>query len=57
MSTPSDLGRLQKKIWSGSIPLEVRLASSDCQTFDECDPYLVWVSRYLLHRSRLLLMA
>lgn len=36
---------LQKKIWSGSIPLEIRLAPSDCRTYDESDPYLVQYPR------------
>lgn len=35
------LSDLQKKIWNGSIPLEIRLAASDCRTYDESDPYLV----------------
>ena len=34
------LSQLQKQIWSGSIPLEIRLAASDCRTYDESDPYL-----------------
>ena len=37
----TQLTELQKKIWSGSIPLEIRLAASDCRTYDESDPYLV----------------
>lgn len=41
MSSPSEISSLQKKIWAGSIPLEIRLASSECRTFDQSDPYLV----------------
>lgn len=42
MPAPANrLAELQRKIWSGSIPLEVRLAASDCRTYDESDPYLV----------------
>lgn len=32
---------LQKKIWDGSLPLEIRLAASDCRTYDESEPYFV----------------
>ena len=35
------LASLQKKIWDGSLPLEIRLASSDCRTYDESETYLV----------------
>ncbi|KAK3712616.1 Autophagy protein 5 [Vermiconidia calcicola] len=42
MPAPSSrLADLQRKIWNGSIPLEVRLAASDCRTYDESEPYLV----------------
>lgn len=42
MPAPSNqLAGLQKKIWTGSIPLEIRLAASDCRTYDESDPYLI----------------
>lgn len=37
----SRLSDLQKKIWAGGIPLEIKLAASDCRTYDESDPYLV----------------
>lgn len=40
-ASATKLAQLQKKIWSGSIPLEIRLAASDCRTFDESDPYLI----------------
>lgn len=40
-ASTSRLADLQKKIWNGSIPLEIRLAASDCRTYDESDPYLV----------------
>lgn len=39
------LADLQSKIWSGSIPLEIRLAASDCRTYDESEPYLVQFPR------------
>lgn len=36
---------LQSKIWSGSIPLEIRLAASDCRTYNESEPYLIQYAR------------
>jgi autophagy-related protein 5 len=42
MANPRSLSSLQSKIWEGSVPLEIRLASSDCRTFDQSDPYLVF---------------
>ncbi|KAK4898866.1 Autophagy protein 5 [Elasticomyces elasticus] len=36
---------LQLKIWSGSLPLEIRLAASDCRTYEDSDPYLVQYPR------------
>ena len=44
-SSPEILANLQEKVWAGSIPLEIRLAASDCRTYDECDPYLVQCPR------------
>jgi autophagy-related protein 5 len=35
------LSKLQEKIWHGRLPLEIRLAPSECRTYDMCDPYLV----------------
>ena len=37
----SKLLDLQKIIWNGSIPLEIRLAASDCRTYNDSEPYLV----------------
>lgn len=36
---------LQSKIWNGSLALEIRLAPSDCRTFNESEPYLVQYPR------------
>lgn len=36
---------LQSKIWSGSLPLEIKLAASDCRTYDESETYLVQFPR------------
>lgn len=40
----STLGRLrenQQKVWEGCVPLEIRLASSECKTYDQSESYLV----------------
>lgn len=39
------LAALQSKVWSGSIPLEIRLAAADCRTYDESEPYLIQYPR------------
>ena len=36
---------LQSRIWSGSLPLEIRLALSDCRTYNESEPYLIQYPR------------
>lgn len=43
-STPS-LARLQRLVWAGSLPLDIRLAPADCRSYDQSDPYLVHVPR------------
>lgn len=35
------LSKLQEKIWDGRLPLEIRLAASECRTYDRSDAYLV----------------
>lgn len=46
MSSSRDLlSALQKRIWEGSIPLEIRLASADCRSFNDSDPYLIQYPR------------
>jgi hypothetical protein len=32
---------LQEKVWEGRVPVEIRLASSECRVYDQSDPYLV----------------
>ncbi|KAF2098951.1 autophagy protein 5 [Rhizodiscina lignyota] len=44
-SHEQQLSRLQQKVWDGSIPLEIRLSSAECRTFDESDAYLIQVPR------------
>ena len=41
----SSIASLQAKIWSGSLPLEIRLAASDCRTYDDSEPYLIQYPR------------
>ncbi|KAG9609078.1 autophagy protein 5, partial [Aureobasidium melanogenum] len=44
-TSPAAIANIQKKVWAGSLPLEIRLASADCRTYDETDPYLINVPR------------
>ncbi|KAK0261784.1 hypothetical protein B0A54_10109 [Friedmanniomyces endolithicus] len=39
------IASLQTKIWSASLPLEIRLAASDCRTYTDSDPYLIQYPR------------
>ena len=41
MSTVKELQGLQGAVWEGSLPLEIRLAPTDCRVYDQADPYLV----------------
>ncbi|PPJ59555.1 hypothetical protein CBER1_09803 [Cercospora berteroae] len=43
--TANAIAALQTKIWSGSIALEIRLAASDCRTYDKSEAYLVQYPR------------
>jgi len=40
-ATPERIANLQSKIWNGSLPLEIRLAASDCRTYNESEAYLI----------------
>lgn len=44
-ATSPALQSLQRKVWAGSIPLSIRLAPSDCRTYDQADPYLIHYPR------------
>lgn len=44
-ATNAAIASLQAKIWDGSLPLEIRLAASDCCTYDESESYLVQYPR------------
>lgn len=41
MASSNTAQSLQDAIWNGSLPLEIRLSSSECRVFDQADPYLV----------------
>lgn len=41
----SSISALQNKIWTGSLALEIRLAPSDCRTYDQSEPYLIQYPR------------
>lgn len=41
MASQTELNQIQKSIWSGSLPLEIRLSPLDCRIYDQSDPYLV----------------
>jgi autophagy-related protein 5 len=44
-ATPGAFTALQAKVWNGSIALEIRLAASDCRTYDDSEPYLLQFPR------------
>jgi len=39
--TSSKQHSLQNVIWSGSLPLEIRLSPSECRVYDQADSYFV----------------
>lgn len=41
MISPAVLRQSQQRIWEGRVPLEIRLASSECKTYDESEAYLI----------------
>ncbi|KAF1815934.1 hypothetical protein P152DRAFT_446930 [Eremomyces bilateralis CBS 781.70] len=41
MTFESTLANLQRKVWSGSIPFEIRLSNVECRVYDRSDPYLL----------------
>jgi autophagy-related protein 5 len=45
MSTPGNLRQSQREIWEGCVPVEIRLAGSECKTYDQSEPYLacIWL--------------
>ena len=45
MTSPAVLRQSQQKIWNGLVPLEIRLANSECNTYDQSESYLIAVPR------------
>jgi len=45
MTSPRILQSLQKKIWQGRVPLEIRLANDDCRTYDKSESYICFAHR------------
>ncbi|KAL9605097.1 MAG: hypothetical protein Q9219_000031 [cf. Caloplaca sp. 3 TL-2023] len=45
MTTQKSSVSLQDAIWNGSIPLDIRLAPSECRVYDQADSYLVQYPR------------
>ncbi|TLD39508.1 autophagy protein-like protein 5 [Venturia nashicola] len=43
--TSKDPRPLQAKIWEGCVPLEIRLASNECKTYDQSDAFMILVPR------------
>lgn len=41
MAHESTLQSMQHLVWQARIPLEIRLAPSECRVYDQADPYLV----------------
>lgn len=41
MSSTASLTSIQRVIWSGSLPLSIRLSPSESRSYDQTDPYLV----------------
>lgn len=44
MAQNGQLHAIQRSVWKARLPLEIRLAASECRSFDQADPYLVSVS-------------
>ena len=42
---------LLRAVWQGSLPLEIRLAPSECRVYDQADPYLVSLLFFILISS------
>lgn len=41
MAPTASLSLIQQTIWEARLPLQIRLAPSECRVFDKADPYLV----------------
>lgn len=41
METQATLNSIQKAVWDGRLPLQIRLAPSESRIYDQTDPYLI----------------
>lgn len=41
LKEPASLDKIQEEIWSATLPLEIRLSSSESRLYDKTDAYLV----------------
>lgn len=53
--TSKDLRPLQAKVWEGRVPLEIRLASNECKTYDQSDAFMVLYSVFGRYKTLLLI--
>jgi hypothetical protein len=42
---PTALSVLQRRVWDGRLPLEIRLAPADCRSYADSEPYLIQYPR------------
>ena len=38
---------IQRKVWKGSIPLEIRLSPVESRRYDQSDPYIVSILSFI----------
>jgi hypothetical protein len=51
MARAASLPLMQQTIWQARLPLEIRLAPSECRIFDKADAYLVRLNLADRHRD------
>ncbi|MCJ1412914.1 autophagy protein 5 [Ptychographa xylographoides] len=51
MTTPKELYALRDAAWAGSLPLEIRLAPSECRVYDQADPLHAFFRSYLIDQE------
>jgi hypothetical protein len=44
-SNPTALSVLQRRVWDGRLPLEIRLAPADCRSYADSEPYFIQYPR------------
>ncbi|MCJ1455026.1 autophagy protein 5 [Mycoblastus sanguinarius] len=45
MTSTKESQALQKLVWDGSLPVEIRLSAAECRVYDQADPYLIQYPR------------